>query len=71
MRLALYHSAGDGDDRESVSRWEDVGTHLFEMADRWQPYSVGINLVELMAEDRDAAGLVRSAAEVLLRRPSD
>ena len=64
--VALYHSASDDDDRDSVSTWASVGDDLAAMTERWQPTAVGINLVDLASGgDVDAVALVSRAAEVL------
>ncbi len=66
VELALYHSAADGDPRDSVSPWEAVGNDLASMCERWRPASVGINLVDLASgDDPDAVHLVARAATVL------
>ena len=68
--VALYHSASDHDDRDSVSTWDAVASDLATMVQRWQPSAVGINLVDLAGgSDVDAAGLVARAAEVLRSVP--
>lgn len=68
--VALYHSASDHDDRDSVSGWDDVAEDLASMAQRWQPAAVGINLVDLAGgTDVDAVAQVERAAEVLRSVP--
>ncbi len=62
---ALYQSASDVDIRDSTVRWSTVGSLLAAMAKEWQPTSVGINLVDLIAPGTDAVMQVRRAAEIL------
>ena len=68
--VALYHSASDADDRDSVSTWSAVAEDLTAMVERWQPASAGINLVDLATPavssgSVDPIALVHRAAEIL------
>lgn len=64
--IALYQSAGSHDDRDSVVDWDTVGHRLARESARHRPAAIGVNLVDLIGDDRaDPVGLTRRAAEVL------
>jgi len=64
-QVALYQSASDTMESPSVRRWSEVGAMLAAQAARWQPESVGINLVDLNDGSGDPVDLVERAAGVL------
>jgi 5,10-methylenetetrahydromethanopterin reductase len=65
VELALYHSASDADLRPSTTRWSSIAEDLDAMAGRWEPTSIGINLVDLMAPGTNAVAQVERAAAAL------
>ena len=73
VEVALYHSASEDDARASVSTWDQVGADLAAMVDRWDPASVGINLVDLATDHPhawpDPVTLVQRAAAILHAMP--
>lgn len=64
--LALYHSASDVIQADSVSSWDRAAADLAELAHGHQVTSLGINLVDLSRADTPSGpALVERAAETL------
>ncbi|MGI9624591.1 MAG: LLM class flavin-dependent oxidoreductase [Acidimicrobiales bacterium] len=65
VQVALYQSASDIDERDSVRRWSDLPDILQAELGAHSPDAIGVNLVDLRDPGFDAPRAVEGAAAVL------